>query len=115
MDSDEILICEVYKVAKNMSELFSEHLATPKADKVLDTMVCDGNGNIQVVLFANSEPHTVTTNCKTTRHHSFDKVKDELKRIRGEIITCMSDNITDQNSEVGLTSLMACFDLDSTK
>ena len=111
MDSEDILICEVHKIAKNISQLFSADLHTPKADKVLDSLSWDENNNMQVVLNAKSESHTVTTDFKRTRKHfSIDEVKEDLRRIRSEVILCISDNITDQNSEVDLASMMVCFD-----
>ena len=46
VDSDEMLICEMHKIAKNISEVFAGDLLTPKADEVLDSMCWDQNDNI---------------------------------------------------------------------
>ena len=96
VDSDEILICEVHKIDKNISEVFAGDLHTPKADEVLDSMCWDQNGNICVTVDVKGEHHKITTNFKKSRKYSsVDVVKDDLRRIRHEIRMCISDNVTD--------------------
>ena len=104
---------EVHKITKNISEVFAEDLHTPKVDEVLDSMCWDQNDNICVTLDVKGESHKITTNFRKSRKYSsVDVVKDDLRRIRNEIRMCISDNVTDQNSEESLTSMMSCFDLD---
>ena len=73
----------------------------------------DQNDDICVTLDVKGEPHKITRNfMKSRKYSSVDVVKDDLRRIRHEIRMCISDNVTDQNSEESLASMMACFDLD---
>ena len=48
-------ICEVHKIAKNISEVFAGDVHTPKADEVLDGLCWDQNDNICVIMDVKGE------------------------------------------------------------
>ena len=67
VDSDKVLICEVFNIAKQTSTyLLGSDLKTPKADKFLDNLMVDENKNVKATFDVNGEEHILNLNAKLT-------------------------------------------------
>ena len=115
VDSDSILICESYMIGKKTAVHLENItvLDTPKADAIINNMEVDQNSNITVEVEMKGELHKLTLNSKITRNVGLDQVKDGLIKSKGEIISCIVENIRDQNGEDSLPAKMDVFNLEA--
>ena len=67
VDSDHVLICEVFDVAKNTAlALQDPNLATPKSDALLNGLSLDTFKNVIVTFDVDGEKHTLNLNFRMT-------------------------------------------------
>ena len=56
VDSDKVLICEVYNIATQTSKLLlGPDLKTPRADKFIENLMIDEHKNVKAAFDANGE------------------------------------------------------------
>ena len=61
VDSDKVLICKVFNIAKQISTyLHGSNLKISKANKFFDKLMDDENKNVQVTVDVNGEEHTLS-------------------------------------------------------
>ena len=61
VDSDKVLICKVFNIAKQTSTyLHGSNLKISKANKFFDKLMDDENKNVQVTVDVNGEEHTLS-------------------------------------------------------
>ena len=113
VDNDSILICESYKVGKKTTVLLENiiELDTPEADAIINNLEVDQDSNVTVEVEMKGEMHKLTLNSKVTINFALDQVKDGLIKSKSEIISCMVENIRDQNGEDSLAAKMDVFNL----
>ena len=88
-------------------------LDAPKADAIINNMEVDQNSNITVEVEMKGEMHKLTLNSKVTRNFGLDQVKDGLIKSKREIISCIAENIRDQNGEDSLPAKMDVFNFEA--
>ena len=88
-------------------------LDAPKADAIINNMEVDQNSNITVEVEMKGEMHKLTLNSKITRNFGLDQVKDGLIKSKREIISCIAENIRDQNGEDSLPAKMDVFNFEA--
>ena len=67
VDSDKVLICEVYNIATQTSKLLlGSDLKTPKADKFVENLMIDEHKNVKAAFDVNGEEHVLNLNAKLT-------------------------------------------------
>ena len=88
-------------------------LDAPKADAIINNMEVDQNSNITVEVEMKGEMHKLTLNSNITRNFGLDQVKDGLIKSKREIISCIVENIRDQNGEDSLPAKMDVFNFEA--
>ena len=112
-DGEKILSCEAYNIAKRTA-LQLGNVQTSLADDLLESRKEDENRNLVISFQLKNENHALRLNERlTTRGHTIAKLKQQLIKMKGEIIGCMVDNINDQNRESSLMALISVFNLSS--
>ena len=83
VDSDKLLICEIYAVAQNATAPLADidNIATSKADAILNNLAVDRFSNINLEIEMNDLIHKLTLNTKVTRNFGLDPIKRSLFKI----------------------------------
>ena len=104
VDKSTQLVSTVYKIAQDIANGMPE-LATPAAEKFLESLDIDENNNMTVNIELNGNKHCFLLNkhCKTSRHRSKNEIleciKEELISLKDEILGNIKANIKDQCGE----------------
>ena len=72
VDSDKVLICEVYAIAQKAADyLLSPDLPTPKASEFNNNLLLDDHNNVLAVFNVNNKEHQLCLNYRVTRRGEF--------------------------------------------
>ena len=115
IDSDKILSCEVYNVARSIaSKLVRNNISTLKADKIHNNLFLDENKNVMITL---DDPlggsHTQLLKEKISRNNTLSSIKDGLLTTKKQILKRLHNNIVDQTGTESIYNLLNVFDLTS--
>ena len=80
VDSDKLLICEIYAVAQNTTAPLADNnnIVTSKADAILNNLAVDRFSNINLEIEMNNLIHKLTLNTKVTRNFGLDQIRRSL-------------------------------------
>ena len=114
VDSDDILVCEVYEVAQQTAKKLTDpELSTQLAASLFNSLSTGLNDNIKAEFIVNTTNHNITLNTKVTRHNTLNKMKTDLLKKKQQILQCMATNVIMQHEADSLMALMSAFNLES--
>ena len=103
-DKDDHLASETFMLAQETASNVRS-VITPKADKFVQSLHFDGNGNLMFIEVLSENDHLLRLsdshkpNRFITEQDRLDSIKNNMKKIKAEVLKNIYDNINDQVSD----------------
>ena len=116
MDKDHHLVSETYRLAQQTAN-DARKLETPTADKFVESLHLDNNGNLMFTESINNSDHLLrlSDSHKPTRGKSEDQrfasVKEKMAKIKTDVLNNIYQNLTEQIGDESYYSAWSGLDL----